>query len=90
MGRQAVKGLGRHAVLWAAAAIVVLVTAGATPEPPLPRTRVGEDVVELLDAFKGNLALRAWQANPDPLVAYARAPLCNVSSPHLTPEIDGR
>ena len=90
MGRQAVKGLGRHAVLWAAAAIVMLVTAGATPEPPLPRTRVGEDVVELLDAFKGNLALRAWQANPDPLVAYARAPLCNVNSPQLTPEIDGK
>ena len=30
-----------------------------------------------------------WKANPSPLREYARAPLCNVNSQYLTPEIDG-
>lgn len=89
MGREAVRRIGRRAALCTAAAAAVLITAAATKPAPEPRTRVGEDVVELLDAFTGNLALRAWQANPDPRVAYARAPLCNMNSQYLTPEIEG-
>ena len=48
-----------------------------------------EDEARLSDAFKANLELRRWKANPDPLVAYAHAPLCNVGSAYLAPGIDG-
>jgi len=48
----------------------------------------GDEVV-LSDAFGAELEHRRWRAKPDPRVDYARAPLCNVNSEHLSPGIDG-
>ncbi len=52
-------------------------------------SEIGDDVVSLSDAFKALVALRKWRAQPDPRVQYAYAPLCNVNSQYLTPEIEG-
>ena len=78
---------GRRAayVLATAAAIVA-----ATPTLASAKSQMGEDKVVLVDAFEGEQEMRAWHAKPDPLKQYARAPLCNVNSEHLSPGIDGR
>lgn len=69
--------------------VLAAVTAIASIAPVNATTDFDDDEVVLSDAFNSLLELRQWKANPSPLLEYARAPLCNVNSQYLTPEIDG-
>lgn len=85
MGREQVRALQRVVALGVISTMAATVGAGAAHA----QTFLGDDKVVLSDAFKTSLEFRRWQADPDPRIAYARAPLCNVNSQYLTPEIDG-
>lgn len=74
-----------------AASVALVGALLAVVAPPAAATtgQLEEDEAQLSDAFTTNLDLRRWKANPDPLIGYARAPLCNVGSAYLAPGIDG-
>lgn len=76
-------------VAGAIAGALLIVALAATPSWAGPKAGFDEEEVELSDAFDALLEERRWKANPSPLREYARAPLCNVNSQYLTPEIDG-